>query len=100
MDAFGTDNTPRMTIDQLAAAIKTLDVRSQPEHKLTDVIEIIEHLRDQALAMHEQNRKCSEELTERIAHLTKREAELAIRQRAVQAMLKDEVPAPRRYFWR
>lgn len=95
-DAFGADTS--MSIDQLAAAIKSINVTKQPSHKLTDVIDIIEHLRSHALSMHETNIQASEQLAEQQEYLTKREAELALRTKAVDAILKGS--EPRKYFWR
>lgn len=95
-DAFGADAS--MSIDELAAAIKTINVTKQPSHKLTDVIDIVEHLRLHALAMHENNIAISEKLAEQQAYLSKREAELALRTKAVDAILKGT--QPRKYFWR
>jgi hypothetical protein len=95
-DAFGADTS--MSIDELAAAIKSINVTKQPSHKLTDVIDIIEHLRTHALALHESNVQASERLAEHQAQLTKREAELALRTKAVDAILKGS--EPRKYFWR
>lgn len=94
--AFGADTS--MSIDELAAAIKSINVTKQPSHKLTDVIDIIEHLRTHALNLHEANIEASERLAEQQEYLTKREAELALRTKAVDAILKGA--EPRKYFWR
>lgn len=84
--AFGTD--PTMTVDDLARAIKTIKVDKTPTSKLGDVIEIIEHLRDHALSLHDETVKATERLAERQREIEKRERELALRQKAVDAVLK------------
>lgn len=96
---FGRDDAPAMTLEQFAAAVRTMKVAEVPHDKLGDVIDIIEHLREQALSLHADNVRAANELNERHAFLTKREAELALRQRAVNAVLKHE-PKRRFYFWR
>ena len=85
MDAFGTDQS--MSLEELAAAIKQVDVKRTPTSKLPDVIDIIEHLRDSALSIHAAATNQTIKLNEREAFLTQREAELAIRQRAVNSLL-------------
>jgi len=97
-DAFGAD-TPAMSVDDLARAIKGLKVEKTPASKLPDVIDIIEHLRDHALSLHAENLRASTEIAERVKALEARERELALRQKAVDAVLRVDQPK-RKYFWR
>ena len=77
-----------MTISMLADTIHSIELRKQKPEKLDDVIDIIEYLRDQALTLHRENVEATERLNARAAALTKREAELQIKQRAVESILK------------
>lgn len=97
-DAFGAD-APAMSVDDLAQAIKGIKLAKTPTSKLPDVIDIIEHLRDHALSLHAENQRVSTEIAGRIKALEVRERELALRQRAVDAVLRVDQPK-RRYFWR
>ena len=93
--------TEEMTLDVLADAIKKLNVRTQDPAKLDDVLDLIEYLREQAVALHEENTLAAEELRAKEIHLTKREAELAIKSRAVMSILNAHPqPEKRKYFWR
>lgn len=86
-----------MTVEMLADNLRRLDVRKVREHKLDDVIDIIEYLREQALALHEENVTASATLRAREQHLTKREAELRIKQRAVESALKLAPSKPEKF---
>lgn len=90
--------TEELTVDTLAAAIKQLNVRKQNPDKLDDVLDLIEYLRVQAVTLHEENAEAARKLADREAFITKREAELALKMRAVQTIIGDK-PA-RKYFWR
>lgn len=93
-----TDDTS-MTIDMLASTIRSIDIAKQATTKLDDVIDIIEYLREQALTLHQENVDAADKLRAREVALTKREAELTIKQRACESLLATQ-PRKRRYFWR
>lgn len=88
--------TEEMTLDVLADAINRLDLKKQKTEKLDDVLDLIEYLRSQAVALYDANANAAEELAEREASLNKREAELAIKHRAVMSILNDKRKPPRR----
>jgi hypothetical protein len=79
--------TEEMSLDVLADAIKKLNVRAQNPAKLDDVLDLIEYLREQAVTLHEENTLAAEELHAKEINLNKREAELAIKSRAVMSIL-------------
>ena len=92
--------TEEMTVDVLADAIRKLNVRKQAPEKLDDVLDLIEYLRDQAITLYEHNAKAADELHEREVHLTKREAELAIKSRAVMSIVNSNPQPKRKLLWR
>lgn len=101
--AFGSgdpDPMPNatMTVEQLADAIRAINVQRIHPGKLDDVIEIVEHLREQTLELHHETIAAAEELHKRELQLRERERELAIRKRAVDAVLKGKKVVTWR-FW-
>lgn len=104
-DTMGSSDsvTTAITLDVLADSVKRLRVQDQRPEQLGDLLDVLEFLRSEALAMHEHNVQLTERLDEREAHLTKREAELALKMRAVKAIISDpktETTAHKKYFWR
>ena len=92
--------TEEMTLDVLAEAIHRLDLKKQAPEKLDDVLDLIEYLRTQAITLHNTNTIAAKALDEREAHLTKREAELAIKSRAVMSILDANPQPKRKLLWR
>lgn len=80
--------TNEISLDVLVDAIGKIDLRNHDASKLNEVIDLIEYLREQAIDMHAQNTIASKQLDERIASLTRREAELQIKTRAVESIIK------------
>jgi hypothetical protein len=100
--AFGPDNTKRaITYDEVAEFLKTADKRALNRGDAGDVISLLEFMHDHTITLIEQNQELEARLQEREKAIREREAELAIKQRAVDAVLRI-APAPqkKRYFWR
>lgn len=103
-DGFGPDIPPTVTrFEDVLAYVRTMEPVCVAAEALPDVIAILEYTREQVLKMHDKAQEIGKRLDERDADLTRREAALNIRQRAVDMILKDQPePAPRRRFnfWR
>lgn len=84
--------------DDVLDYVKRMTPRALTTDALTDVIDIIDYTRAQVLKLHEKNEQLSRELADKQAFLTKREAELAIKMKALR-LVHDGAPK-RRYFWR
>ena len=103
--AFGGDdpsNADIVNYHTIATQVANMKPRALTTASFDDVVTLIEYMRDQALKMHQLNLKASEALFEREKQVTKREKELAIRQRAVEAAIRSTTVGSRwrRYFGR
>lgn len=103
-DTMGSSEhiTNDVTLDVLADSVRRLRVQDQRPDQLDDLLDVLEYLRKEALALHDENVKTTARLAEREAHLTKREAELALKMRAVKSLIRDDpnTETKRGYFWR
>ena len=94
---FGPDAPPPVTFETIARQVRELEPRALTNESLDDVITIIEFMRTQCLDMHQANTDRKAALDERELTLQRREQALAVRQRAVECIMK--VKPKRRYFW-
>ena len=76
--------------DDVLDYVKRMTPRALTTDALTDVIDIIDYTRAQVLKLHEKNEQLSRELADKQAFLTKREAELAIKMKALR-LVHDEI---------
>lgn len=80
--------------------VKTMRPSALTTDALPDVIDILEYTREQVLKIHQETEALSRELQEKQAFLTKREAELSIKLKALRLVEQNEPATKRRYFWR
>lgn len=79
--------------------VRTLDTRALMPHDFADVIQILDFVRDQNITLQEHLTAMQDALDKRDAELKAREQALAVRQTAVDMVLKGQ-PEKRRYLWR
>lgn len=97
-DAVFAGNDVRF--DDVLDYVKRMTPRALTTDALTDVIDILDYTRAQVLEIHEENERLSRALADKQAFLTRREAELAIKMKALR-LVQEDAPAPkRRSFWR
>lgn len=80
--------------------VKTMRPSALTTDALPDVIDILDYTRTQVIALHEQTEALAKQLEEKQAFLTKREAELSIRLKALRLVEQNEPATKPRYFWR
>ncbi|WP_454627718.1 hypothetical protein [Bradyrhizobium cenepequi] len=86
---FGTGQSPdEVTYHTIAAQIRNMVPRALTPNALDAALTMIEYLRDEGLKLHDANEARAKELDEREAKLNKRARDLALAQRAADAVLK------------
>jgi len=90
--AFAT----RPTLKSIVAQIQSVDVRALAPHEYEDVVTLIEYVRAEALKAHQASDQAGAKLAEREKLVTKREQDVAIRSRVVNAVI---VPKRKRYLF-
>ena len=79
--------------------VRALDTRALMPHDFADVIQILDYVRDQNITLQDHLTSVQDALDKRDAELKAREQALAVRQAAVDMMLKGQ-PEKRRYLWK
>lgn len=88
-----------MTYEHIAQQVREMKPRALTPAQFDDVFVVIEYMRDEAVRLHDQNQKWHAELVEKERALTKRERDVGIRMRAVEASIRTRaVSRLRRYF--
>lgn len=85
--AFGADK-PSVTYDHIAQQVKAMQPSALTPSQFDDVIVLIEFMRDQAIRMHELNVTNKLMMDAREVVLEKRERDVGIRGRAVDAAIR------------
>jgi hypothetical protein len=102
---FGSDTAPpvtrrKITYREVAGYLEDLDTRALTSDDAGDVLDLLDYMHEHTLKLIAQNDDYARKLNEREAAISRREADLALRQRAVDSILKVHPAAPkRRYFW-
>lgn len=79
--------------------VRALDTRALMPHDFADVIQILDYVRDQNITLQDHLTSVQDALDKRDAELKAREQALAVRQAAVDMMLKGQ-PEKKRYLWK
>ena len=116
---FGPDETiptpptikkHKVTYTEVVDFLETMDKRALSTADADDILSLLDYMHDHCLKLFEQQRTQEEKLNAREGFISKREAEIALKQRAVDTILKmhpggsdpdDYAPTlpKRRYFW-
>jgi hypothetical protein len=104
-----TPKKRKVTYTEVVDFLETMDKRALTTADADDILSLLDYMHAHCLGLFKQQRMQEEKLNEREAFISKREAEIALKQRAVDAILKmhpyvdpdDYEPTPprRRYFW-
>jgi hypothetical protein len=95
-DVFSS--TSRPSYKSIVAQIEQLKVRALAPTDYEDVITLIEYVRNEALKLHQANEIASQTLKEREAAVSRREHDVKLRSRAVEAAIAVK-PRKRRYLF-
>jgi len=99
---FGTDPKPepkQLTYRDVADYLNEMQPRALSLDEADDALQLLEYMHEQTMAIINKQREQAAELSAREAHLTQREALLALKERAVAVVMKTAPPQKRRYFW-
>lgn len=104
--AFGND-TPlsppppkTITYEEVADFFRKLENRALTTTDASDTLQLLEYMHDHCVSLFDAQREHEKSLVDREIFLTKREAEIALKQRAVEAVLRLAPSTPKkRYFW-
>ena len=94
--------TPRVTYAEVVKHLQDMDPRALTNDEAGDVIKLLDYMHDHCLKLFDKQMKHEDALNARAAKLNQREADLAIKQLAVDAVLRMNPPIDepkRRYFW-
>jgi hypothetical protein len=89
--AFGPDKSP-IDYSAIASLIRDMDPRALTNDKLADVLTMIEYLQRETMRVHDGNAQRAAELDRKDQALAERERALALRSRAVDAVLRHAQP--------
>ena len=98
---FGTGESPdEVTYQTIAAQIREMVPRALTPNALDAPLTMIVYLRDEALKIHDANEIRTKDLDARELQLNRRARDLALAQRAADAVLKGNGPRKISNLWR
>ena len=100
-NTFGDDASPQeVTYHSIAQQVRTMNPRALSTNTLDDVVTIIEYMRDACTARHDLQELRAVALMDQEKALNKRERDVTLRGRAIDAMLKTNAPRKIYSLWR